>query len=639
MTTHVFDSASDWTIADTEYLKQSGDTVTTRNLGDFSTSDLSAWCPLSVGSKKSDWVCARAYPTSTTYQPKAGDAPADGSGYLALVVTNVANAGWYTFYRRIPAVYVGTGTTQSANGLYLDIDYEVDSVSQANQIGVINPRFGLGAVPPSFSLHSSQHQLLGYEDDGTGVTGSTSGSTLSTGTKYYARLSFTTNSLVFKNYASAANRAADASALRSSTAGSIDYCTVDAFGAFVRYNTAGSVLKIYATSGTICDWYGVNKIVTFNAVDFGATPERIRWNTCAASVTGNVKFAYRVQATDGVWGDWSCTCTAEQMALLDDSDPVYALQIKAVFNDASGSSAATLTSFSVTSSATARTKYPAVGAVLDGTLYGWDTLTGTRDDCPTDKAVLGTEYGDPADPLVGTYTAGGVRPDAPGIEVANDETGTSATVTLTGDEETYTHYVYYKKRSATAWTAGGSRTGDGGITVTGLTEDTYDFIAISKNVDNLYSVPSAEIHVRVTAGAGAEIIKAAKAVVADLNAQSWSVPITATRIYAERLAHGATETARLLVVPVDHQTKLLSREPGLDGRYVIDVALIQKTSDDDTRDDLMAVVDEIRVWAAGAKIDNYRVVAVEQKSLYDYARMIEDKVFLSAMTLTLRRAP
>ena len=52
--------------------------------------------------------------------------------------------------------------------------------------------------------------------------------------------------------------------------------------------------------------------------------------------------------------------------------------------------------------------------------------------------------------------------------------------------------VFYQQRNSSSLVAGGTRIGDGTITVTGLTENReYDFIAIGSNIDGYYGLPSA----------------------------------------------------------------------------------------------------------------------------------------------------
>ena len=119
-TTHTFNSQSDWTITDDEYIKAVGDTAVVRDLGDFTNSDLTDFCPVTMDGEKSIYICGRSFFTSGTFQPKAGDVPSDGAGFLNLAVTDVANSGWYQFLCTLPlTLWVGNNTSQNANGYIL----------------------------------------------------------------------------------------------------------------------------------------------------------------------------------------------------------------------------------------------------------------------------------------------------------------------------------------------------------------------------------------------------------------------------------------------------------------------------------------------------------------------------------------
>lgn len=81
------------------------------------------------------------------------------------------------------------------------------------------------------------------------------------------------------------------------------------------------------------------------------------------------------------------------------------------------------------------------------------------------------------------------KPSAPTITTT--VSGTSVAVTISGDAGA-THFLKYKSSSNSEWIDGGSRSGDGTITVTGLSYDTpYTFTVYSQIDDGPLSEPSA----------------------------------------------------------------------------------------------------------------------------------------------------
>lgn len=111
---------------------------------------------------------------------------------------------------------------------------------------------------------------------------------------------------------------------------------------------------------------------------------------------------------------------------------------------------------------------------------------------PGGKRAVGRYY-------VVTVTA----PSAPTISAAvDDETGTSATLTLALNNESNLVYVYYRKTSDSAWSLFNTpRTGSGDLQVTGLGQYRYEFIALEKShLTSEWSLPSNPMFVRVTTG-------------------------------------------------------------------------------------------------------------------------------------------
>lgn len=97
------------------------------------------------------------------------------------------------------------------------------------------------------------------------------------------------------------------------------------------------------------------------------------------------------------------------------------------------------------------------------------------------------------------HTPEGAAPGAPTFSsLANDGDGDSVTAVVDGDSGV-TNQFYYRTGAATAWTPGESRSGDGSLTQAGLVENTtYSFLFVSSS-GGLYSLPSTERGLHVTA--------------------------------------------------------------------------------------------------------------------------------------------
>ncbi len=95
-------------------------------------------------------------------------------------------------------------------------------------------------------------------------------------------------------------------------------------------------------------------------------------------------------------------------------------------------------------------------------------------------------------------TGGGAGPSAPTLAIV--VSGNSAIATIDGDAGV-TNYLRYKASSDSAWTDGGSRSGDGDITVSGLTSGVlYTFVVYSAS-DSGNSVPSESHNIRIALAA------------------------------------------------------------------------------------------------------------------------------------------
>jgi hypothetical protein len=113
--------------------------------------------------------------------------------------------------------------------------------------------------------------------------------------------------------------------------------------------------------------------------------------------------------------------------------------------------------------------------------------------------------GEPTTTPVDTDTATPTILEGPSTPVianaVDDETGTSATLTLTAGDGTDVLSVRYKALGETAWTLFGStRVGSGDLQITGLTTTRYDFIATAAQ-DGVVSLPSDPALLWITDGA------------------------------------------------------------------------------------------------------------------------------------------
>jgi len=90
-------------------------------------------------------------------------------------------------------------------------------------------------------------------------------------------------------------------------------------------------------------------------------------------------------------------------------------------------------------------------------------------------------------------------------DAVNDGTGTSATLTLSADDEQDELFIYYRTTGGAVWSLfGSSRIGSGDLQVTGLTENVYEFMAIASREGSPSenpSVPSVPVRLYVTDGA------------------------------------------------------------------------------------------------------------------------------------------
>ena len=104
---------------------------------------------------------------------------------------------------------------------------------------------------------------------------------------------------------------------------------------------------------------------------------------------------------------------------------------------------------------------------------------------------------------LGPDPAGEGAPTAPTIEVVNDGTGTSFTVTVTGSDEGSTNTIYYWTDDDDAPVEGLSRTGDGEKQQTGLSGDTWYGLFVVSAAGGYNQVATKPAGIYVTDGSAA----------------------------------------------------------------------------------------------------------------------------------------
>jgi len=102
---------------------------------------------------------------------------------------------------------------------------------------------------------------------------------------------------------------------------------------------------------------------------------------------------------------------------------------------------------------------------------------------------------------LGHVAAAAGAPSTPTLSVVNDGDGDAVTATVAGDDGV-TNRLFYRKTSASAWTEGESRSGDGEIAQAGLDDGSrYEFIVQSEDGE-YYSRPSAPAFATVASTSG-----------------------------------------------------------------------------------------------------------------------------------------
>ena len=136
------------------------------------------------------------------------------------------------------------------------------------------------------------------------------------------------------------------------------------------------------------------------------------------------------------------------------------------------------------------------------------------------------------------------------------------------------------------------------------------------------------------------ISQIADAVVAELNAASLSLPLTAKRLLLPSFELGEMKDLHVSVVPRGVQVLPGSRHQN-QFDYAIDVAVQQKLDDLDnsTLDALLGLVEEIADLFRGRRLDSYPAAVwarTENEPVYSAEHLDQLRQFTSVLTLTFR---
>jgi hypothetical protein len=137
----------------------------------------------------------------------------------------------------------------------------------------------------------------------------------------------------------------------------------------------------------------------------------------------------------------------------------------------------------------------------------------------------------------------------------------------------------------------------------------------------------------------ATIIDIAEAVVAELNAASFSQPVTAARLYTPQFELAEMTTLHVSVVPKGLSSTSLDRSRDT-FQYQIDLAVQQKVDQaNPPLDVLMGLVEDIADHfraAALASFPNARCAEVKNEPVYSPEHLMELGQFTSVLTLTFK---
>lgn len=309
-----------------------------------------------------------------------------------------------------------------------------------------------------------------------------------------------------------------------------------------------------------------------------------------------------------------------------------AVPITGITTDISGNTRS-VTTPSIGASEGPATDYPAIALVKSGTSYNNGSLTGTRVDALEEYYKSGEEYGDPLNPLTGTYIPDIAAPGNPTITSATPASGQVA-LAVTADEETDNIYAIYKIAGG-SWSAESESfkvTGSGNIAVTGLTNGTpYIFAVYAKS---LLGVTSAhDLILAMPTDGTRPIIELADLVVTALNDNSFSQSFTAERKYIKYEELKDLSDIACYVVMAAEENGSLTRARD-DRRPMVRVVLIAKAGTAAENDALVVLQDEIYRYLRQTKFSNYAYVSATIPSIYNQEWFDEMNVIASGLELT-----
>ena len=137
------------------------------------------------------------------------------------------------------------------------------------------------------------------------------------------------------------------------------------------------------------------------------------------------------------------------------------------------------------------------------------------------------------------------------------------------------------------------------------------------------------------------IVQLADAVVALLNAGSFSPSVTAERAFDPRVGLESLDTLNVMVVPKSETDNLEQRGAAMDAELAVDVCVRQRVTAGSLSevDALLALMDASKVHLRSAPVlegMGAALIGISHAPLYDPAILRESNVFLGLATVTYR---